>query len=287
MAVSFVTDVGFRLSTQGRSMILATMAFGKVGVELSNRQIVQFAGIADDYLSNISARAELPKASAKVMPAMAPPLAEDIAYKFTDDTAIRFWAEGSIRVVPPAVYKSIETASKRDLREGLGTVYLAGAERFAVMTSEAGFNAYVLCTSSDARRTERPERHRRFGNRLIKIHGATEFASKLAARIGAARFTIRDVTYSDTAVVRAKSNHISEWVKYNGIGDLRPEFLEYIALRHLDELVSVTLPASIFCKPTFYRLERERRFLFEMPMDVSEAINVRDKSLAAHIEIVH
>lgn len=220
-------------------------------------------------------------------PAKTPPLAgDDIAYKFTDEVAVKFWLEGSIRLNPLNYYHTIENKNAVDLREGLGLIHFESPTHSLHMISGSVYNSFVICTSSDARMSERKLRHAKFGSRLLRINRVTEFAQKIAALVGAKRFVVRDVNYSNVKAVKSVSDFPDKFLELNGTGDLKDAVLEYIAVHRMDELIEATEAASVFTKPNLYGTERERRLLFVMDRDVTQWMSVQDKSLAEHIEVV-
>ncbi|MBX5230310.1 hypothetical protein HJC06_28540 [Rhizobium sp. NLR9b] len=287
MTVEFIADRGFKLSNAGRSLLLKSIIIGKDNAFLTDRQILQGAEAFFGYDDDINERGYLPNKRVSITPTEAPPIAEaDVAYKFTDDSAVKFWIDGSIRLNPLQFYHNIENVNAMDVREGLGMVHLDSPARFAELLSGSGFNSLVICASSDARKSERAIRHKKFGSRLLRINRVTEFAQKIASRIGAKRFAVRDVNYSDLKVVKGVSHFPDTFLGVHGSGDLKKATLEAIAVNHLDELIEATEAASVFTKPNSFRIERERRLLFVMDKDVTGWTSVQDKALAEHIEVI-
>ncbi len=194
--------------------------------------------------------------------------------------------QGNIKITNLHYYHTIENTGARDEREGFGYIYLQARSRYLSMASLSGFNSLVICTSADARKSERKLRHEKFGPRLIKIHGVTEFTAKIARLLGAERHLVRDVLYSDLKTVKGKSNLADLLFEIQGTGDIKEETLHYLADNHIEQIIEVSEAASVFTKPNLYRNERERRLMFAMPTDVSAPQFVQDKRLAEHIEII-
>jgi hypothetical protein len=287
MAVEFVKDQGFKLFNEGRSLLLKTLSFTKENAFLTDKQIMKMAEATGEYLYAVSGRTLLPYRRTTITPFSAQALPDDAAtYKFTTEDALPYWLDGSIRLNPLAFYHSIENEHARDVREGFGTVHLNSETRQAAFETMSGFNAFAICTSADARKSERRVRHEKFGPRLLRINRANEFASKISHLIGSRRFVVRDVTYSDTKIVKGSSSLPDVVLRLNGSGDLKEETLEYLAQHHLDELIEATEAASAFTKPSSYWMERERRFLFAMDDDVTEWRSISDKALVEHIEVL-
>ena len=165
-------------------------------------------------------------------------------------------------------------------------VCLQGQSRFMTVNSLSGYNAYTICTASDARRSERHAQHEKFGKRLLRINRLSEFAAKLRLAVGANRVTVRDVVYSDAKVVKGYSDLPEKFVEINGRGELKDNTLEYLAENWIDFLIEITEAASAFTKPCTYYHERERRLLFTMPTDVTTWTAVREDHLAEHIEVL-
>lgn len=287
MATEFLPDKGFRLQRQGKSIILGQLSIGKPSAILTDRQIVVLASATLEYLDSVQGRRPLPKPSGTLTPADHPPLNTNVAFKFMDDIGVEFWRRGNIRLSPPATYLTIENELAQDQREGIGMVYLQGASRFATFTSQSGFNSLIICTSADARQSERRERARRFGHRLIKITDAAEFAARVAFLSGAERYSVRDVVYSNIKAVKGFSDIPEVFVAHNGLGNLHESSLEYLAADTLEELIRVTEAASIFTKPVRFRVERERRFHFAFPTDVQLSRHVEDSMLADLVEVIN
>lgn len=285
MPIDFIPDVGFRLSQAGRSMILQTIAFTKPGVALTFKHLFREGAADGEYLDAVSGR---PRARVGVVQFATSQnsLTDDVAYKFTDDVGIEHWERGSILLRPVSEYVTIENPGSRDIMEGVGHLYLQGSSRGASVVSLSGFNSVVICTSSDARRSERAYRHNAFGKRLLRINGVAEFAAKIARKLEAIQHSVRDVVYSDVKIVKAESPHVDSWVELNGTGDLKEEFLHNLAECYLDYLIEATSAASVFSKPNRHRLERERRFHFLMPQDVNEPIVVEGREFFDHVEII-
>lgn len=193
---------------------------------------------------------------------------------------------GKILLRPLNYYRTIENTKARDVREGDGHICLRGQHRDVTFTATAGFNAYVICTSADAEESERRYRHDNFGQRLLKIHRASEFSRKVAALLGAIRYDIRDVTYSNVALTQTEYHQVDEWVPRYGINSMRYELLEYIAETQVDQLMQAIEPATVFTKPLSFSRERERRFMFIMPRDVRDSLSIESPDLASHVELV-
>lgn len=150
----------------------------------------------------------------------------------------------------------------------------------------SGFNSLIICISSDARKSERRVRQRKFGNRIIKIRDVTAFAQRIAELSGATRHCVRDVTYSDAKAVKAVSRFPDELVRINGVADFKPSTFPWIAENWSDEIARLTEPASIFTKPRSFQIERERRIAFAFDTDEPAARPVADESLTDFLEIV-
>jgi hypothetical protein len=286
MQIEFITDVGFRLTHESKSLLLSNISLGKMGDVLSDREIIGFAKALSHYESGIGLVDRLPFTKVELTPAEPPALSDDVAFKFTDEAGLAHWLHGSIKLTPPATYLAIENHHARDIREGKGLLYLQGKTRFATMASMSGFNSLVICTSLDAPRSERRDRMSKFGNRIIKIRNVGEFARRVANLCGATGHLVRDVNYSDAKAVKGVSELPDHFAQFNGIGDLKESTLVYIAENWMDELIQLTEAASIFTKPMSYRDERERRFQFSFSNDVAEARVVQDGSLCELIELV-
>ncbi|ANM12455.1 MULTISPECIES: hypothetical protein [unclassified Rhizobium] len=286
MTVEFVANGGFKLSNQGRSLLLKMIAIWGENAIFSDRNLLRVAGALFDYVLDLDEETNVDKC-VSLTPAKAPPHADDdVAYKFTDNAALEFWLQGSIRLNPLHFYHTIENEEAVDVREGLGMIHLVSPKESLGMISNSGFNSLVICTSSDARKTERSLRHAKFGSRLLRINRVTTFAQKIANLLGATRFAVRDVNYSNVKIVKGVSDLPEKFFELNGTGDLKDAALEYAAIHHLDALIEATEAASVFTKPNIYRPERERRLLFVMERDVTQWTSVQDKSLAEHIEVV-
>lgn len=291
MQIDYNRFGGVRLTYEGKSIALRSSFLGKPGVVLQDKQIVALARRLTNFDSALGSVEGshlptdlLPFKRAKLTNVETPRLPDETAYKFTDDRGLDYWLGGSIRLNPPATYLSIENPNARDLREGLGLLYLQGQKCFAALTSMSGFNSLVICTSADARKSERRRRMEKFGDRIVKIRNATEFARRVAKLCGATSFVIRDVTYSDAKAVRAFSEFSDHFSHFSG--ELNEASLEYIARNWLDDLIQKTAAASIFTKPLSFAIERERRFQFTFPANVTEPIVVEDNSLSELIELV-
>jgi hypothetical protein len=267
-------------------MILESASVGKPGEVLTERQLKILAAATANYLDAMAGREALEHRIVNLTPATPPPIRTDVAYKFTSDEGLGYWMAGRVRINPLTVYQTIENDGARDVREGLGLVYLAGETRFATVQSASGFNVGLLCTSSDARKTERRVRHEKFGNRLIKINRLAEFSHIVAELSGAKRHAIRDVVYSDAKLVLGTSDFPEWFAEVNGVGDLREETLEKIAEVYLSELAEKTFAASVGTKPVRYRTERERRVTFEFKADIDGPVDVQSDRLIEHLQVL-
>lgn len=180
--IEFIPNTGYRLWSVDRkkSIIIGTIALFKPGKELNEKAIIEYTKIVMADNDMIFSRSLLPNRVLRVAQAQRDPLKNKVAYKFTDNVGLSHWGTGSIRLTPPAVYQNIENVAARDAREGHGTLFLNGLQQSAAMTMQSSFNSYVICMARDARKSERAEQHRKFGDRLIKISRVEEFADKLA-----------------------------------------------------------------------------------------------------------
>lgn len=286
MPIAFEANSGFRLMKNGKSVILKHISMGKPGVVFTDDEVFDMAMAFGNYIDTSSTRDPLPYKRLEITPAFAPPLPDDVAYKFTDDDGVRYWTQGNIKVTPLHFYHEIENMDARDEREGFGFVHLQSSSRDLNMSSLSGFNSLVICTSADARRSERKLRHEKFGPRLIKINGVSEFSERIAELLNAERYVIRDLIYSDVKTVRGESDLPDLFFEANGKGDMKEETLHFLANNHLEHILKATEAASAFTKPNRYRNERERRLLFAMPEDVNGPRFVQDRELTKHIEVI-
>lgn len=286
MEIEFIPFVGFRLTYEGKTLVMNGASFGEIGAKLSDKQIIAFSEALSFYLSGMRSQEHLPFFKAKLTTAEPPLLSDGTAFKFTDEEGLKYWLRGSIRLRPPATYISIENPDARDIREGMGFLYLQGSQRFATMMSMSGFNSLIICTSADARKSERRARMKKFGNRIIKITDVNRFAGRIAEITGATDYLVRDVTYSDAKSVKGFSSFPDILAEVNGLGDLKDSTLEYIAKNWIDELIRFSAAASIFTKPLSYKNERERRFQFSFPTNVEEQLDVEDALLAKLVKVV-
>ena len=291
MQLEYNRFCGVKLTYDDKSITLRSSFLGKPGVVLQDKQIIALARRLANFDSSLASIEGshlptdlLPFKRAKLTNVEAPRLPDETAYKFTDDRGLDFWLHGSIRLNPPATYLTIENPNARDLREGLGLLYLQGQKCFSALTSMSGFNSLVICTSADARKSQRRRRMEKFGERIVKIRNVPEFARRVAKLCDATSFVIRDVTYSDAKAVRAFSEFSDHFSRFSG--ELNEASLEYIAINWLDDLIQKTAAASIFTKPLSFAIERERRFQFTFPANVTEPIVVEDASLCELIELV-
>ncbi|MBD8651465.1 hypothetical protein IFT66_10285 [Rhizobium sp. CFBP 13726] len=287
MAVEHLEWQGFKLTMQDRSVLLRALSISKENSSLSDHQLIEFSKALGKFSDDLELRSPLAFSRTAITPLHVPTLSHDAAaYKFTKDEAVPFWLAGSIRLHPLTYYHVIENDNARDVREGFGLVSLRSEKREMSVELLSGFNSYVICTSSDARKSERVERHAKFGPRLLRINRANEFAEKVGHLLGASRVVVRDVAYSDSKIVRGESDLADALAEFDVGDEFQMAMFEYLADHRVDQLVEAAEAASAFTKPNHYRVERERRFLFAMDRDVDGSIDVQSDELAEHIELI-
>lgn len=270
-------------------MILKMLSVGKPELALDDFKLISMANASFRFIEGIAYNSHRPILNTKIIELsdFYKEIEDDCAFKFTDAAGLEFIRNGRIMLTPPAFYRQIENKNAWDGTEGFGFLYFLDEQRCASVYTESGFNALVICATRSQPMLEASEFRHKFGSHLIKISGVREFAARIAALSGASSWQIQDVFYSDAKVARTEGRYGREWANFiEENGDARMELYHYVADRNLDDLIRLSEPHTVFCKPTSYRGEQERRFLFRYPSNMPTKVFLDDAKLARHIEVI-
>jgi len=115
----------------------------------------------------------------------------------------------------------------------------------------------------------------KFGNVCLKINSIKGFAEKVKKSIGAEKWEIKKVTYSDYKAY-STTQLIAD---LNGVNpDLSEEFFNY--------LIKYSFLPSLFCKPTRFSAESELRLTFEMDKNVKRKMQFDNLGLLNDFKII-
>ena len=129
-----------------------------------------------------------------------------MAYKFTKPEHYeRSKQNGSFRLGSLHEYRVIENEKARDELEGIASVWLTAPNKEIKSVLIGGKNYYVFCMRSDIPQGENFNKmQENFGKKLYKISSAENFARNVQNEIGAIRFIVRKIKYSNSKVLHAK-----------------------------------------------------------------------------------
>lgn len=270
---TFLRNVGFECTYNKRKLIAQGMAISKEGVHFSEKDLKNLIKHIAKYLDSI----------AKVDVRLKEPLGKIHDNTIFDNDALTFQkyisektyekyiAKGKFQLGSLRLYREIEKKESRDEKEGFSNLLINAGSRDIFVPVISGFNYYVLCGSHAEEYSQ--NRANKFGKVMITVKNVRSFAESIMKSIGAIRWYIRRVDYSDFKSYRI--NQIIKNMPKAGF-DMNEELFECL-------LNASTLP-SIFVKPMRFSDENELRLVFEMPKDAKKQLSLHNKGLLQYID---
>jgi hypothetical protein len=276
---SFVPYNGYRLEKEGRSLLVWPLSITKIGALLTDQQLFAYARRIARFVDAMGKLADPPFAI-RTPTAFAPPADHS---NFTDKRSTpfrklvsrvtwdRYLSKGGFQLGSAEFYRATEDNLIADKNEGLHCVCVNSADRQAILFGRSGDNCALFCgTQLDASEIS-PEHRKRFGDVLVEIHNVEAFATGVCEAIGARKFRIHDVIYSDAKTFRVAAHDVDLVVRLlrtREEGRLTESVLESLE-EDFESLYEATILPSLFMKPAeYYSLEMERRIAFEFDADL-------------------
>ncbi len=266
-------NAGFEYAYNKRKLIAQGMVISKEGVHFSEKDLKNLIKHITKYLDS----------RAKIDVSPKEPLGEIhdntifdnnslIFHKyFPKKTYEKYIAKGKFQLGSLRLYREIEKKESRDEKEGFSNLLINAGSRDIFVPVISGFNYYVLCGSHVKEYSQNMSN--KFGEVMITIKNVKSFAESIMKSIGAIRWCIRRVDYSDLKAYRIKQ--IIKNMPKAGF-DMNEELFECL-------LNASTLP-SIFVKPMRFSDENELRLVFEMPKDVKKQLTLHNQGLLQYID---
>ena len=270
---TFLRNSGFEYTYNKRKLVAQGMMISKEGVHFSEKDLKNLINHITRYLDSRSNIDVAPK----------DPLGEIHSNTLFDNNVLTFHkyisektydkyiAKGKFQLGSLRLYREIEKNESRDEKEGFSNLLVNAGSRDIFVPVISGFNYYVLCGSYVEEYSENMSN--KFGEIMITIKNVKSFAESIMKSIGAVRWYIRRVDYSDFKAYRIKQ--IIKNIPKSGF-DMNEELFECL-------LNASTLP-SIFVKPMRFSDENELRLVFEMPKDAKKQLSLHNQGLLQYID---
>jgi hypothetical protein len=272
----FLKDIGFEYFHDNKSIIVQLLSVTKENVHFSETDLRNMIRITSNYFDSIANNTTIKNelfGDLKV---------EDYDtdleglsfYKYVSkETYDNFIKKGKFLLGSLKYYREIEKQNSRDEKEGFCNLLIESGNRSIFTSVIAGFNHYIFCGTDTL--NESSIMIGKFGTVCLKINSIKGFAEKVKKSIGAKKWKIKKVTYSDYKAYSA-TQLISD---LNGVNpDLSEEFFNY--------LIKYSFLPSLFCKPTRFSPESELRLTFEMDINVKRKMQFDNLGLLHDIEII-
>lgn len=207
---------------------------------------------------------------------------EDVVYKYMPEATWKYLETGSFQFGSASYYRTIENKSAQDPREGQCLVAFRHDRDLVRVVVGAGYNCGIFCGTRAPNETMKGK----FGNKLIRIEPASEFAEAVRIRLGGTRALIRDVVYTnhktviiDHAATERLGAHLREMNGFLDVESLNRNYFEFF--------YEAGLVSTLFVKPAHYSHEAERRIVIEQAQDLSSpTIRFTDPSLLKYVSVI-
>ena len=181
-----------------------------------------------------------------------------------------YFSKGYFQLGTSKYYRDIERNESKDGFEGFNISILQVNNSQIPITLFRCNNYLIFCGTSIK---SSGYMHQKFGEVEMEIQDSASFATNLAKTIGAIDYTIANVEYTNSKIV--KSKHIN-------IDRFSPE--DFIHREDIIELLLLTsLYPSLYVKPKMFHPENELRIVFEMPDDYPTCHRFHDLTLLNHM----
>jgi len=273
----FHSNIGCEYELNKVSLIVQLITMTKENVYFSESEIKVFIKATSNYFNAISKK----KSSARDLFGEILVTDEDESlddctfYKYIPNDIYRnFISKGAFQLGSLKKYREIENKKIRDEKEGFCNLIIHSANREILTSVISGFNHYVFCGTYKV--DESNYMSSNFGNTVIRIKNIKAFADKIQETIGAKKWTLKKVNYTDY-----KAYLINQEIKdLSGVGpDLSEELFQYL-------LMYTEFP-SIFSKPVLFQPENELRLSFEMNTNVKKEHDFNNMELLDEIEVIN
>jgi hypothetical protein len=282
---AFIPDSGYRLTKNGRSVILGSLSFGRI---LTPEQNTAFVDATSRYLAAVNNQPHNPiEHNLEIAPNALRLATSEPFYKYvTDEVWNRFIRNGCFQLGSAQYYKAHENQNIRDELEGSSIFHIVDGIDQLNCALVSGLNCALFCGTGEPDLDGGRNMNFSFGAKLIRIELAP-FVNAIAKRIGAIRTSICDILYTDNKSCLVHSSSIHRFAAITGHGNLTNMMLRRINKTFFDEFYATAFTPSLLAKPYSYRHERERRIVFELPTDLRRpTIAIEDPSLLQFIQVV-
>jgi len=171
-------------------------------------------------------------------------------------------------------YKDTENKKIQDNMEGYSNLVINSNQRQVAISLMSGFNFYIFCGTASCNEPDHMKNS--FGQRIIEIPNIISFAKAIQKSIGAIRFYVNYIHYSDLKTLVFTDN------EFDVEAAVSPDISESI----FDSLYLYSFLPSLFAKPSGFAPEKEIRIVFEMPRDVKKYIRISNLGLLDKIRII-
>lgn len=255
-----------------RNIISQFMASTKKGETFTDDELIKFVTITTKF---IEAKNKIPSSWTKLNGDLhtlpLPTSTTPTFYKYmTEQTYNTYIAKGKFKLGSLSLYRSIEKIESRDDREGNSNILIDTNDGSIFISVISGFNYYVLCGTGTQDNSEYMSK--KFGNIRITINDVKSFADSVSKMIGATRWFIKHVGYSDFKFYRTM--HEFKQSPTSGI---------HISAELFDFLIDKSTLPSLFVKPAMFTPECELRLVFEIPKKAQKELKVHNQGLLRHV----
>ena len=283
----FLPDNGYRFYRDDRSILVQMLAYGR---PLTDTQLVSVAKNFNKYLDTILKRdPQTPAYGPALQRSDFKDLKSEPLYKYVSDSTWNHICKGSFQLGTAEYYRNTPNMNIRDQREGASMFYLVSGNNQLSVAITSGFNCALFCGTSFVQGPDHELMLSRFGRKRIKIDPLDEFVAALAKHIGAFSAHVYDIIYADLKNYLAKREGIERYseIMGKGKGDTDKTKMRKINESFFSVFYEYGFMPSLFSKPVAYKVERERRVVFERRDDIkSPTLIVEDKSLLKYISLV-
>ena len=277
MQREFINSHGLKYTKQNQSIIVQILSYSKENQQFTEEEIKKFVSITSNYLDDLEG-AHNDNRLGELFDTLLVPIPHESLkdltfYKFiTKDTYDNYILKGKFQLGSLQFYREIENKSARDEKEGYSNLIIRSGNRDIFTSILSGFNFYIFCGTSTT--NESKFMNENFGDITLQIPSIASFANAVSKSIGAKRWHLYEVRYSDFKAYLVKQL-IKKIEEENG--DLSDEMF--------DCFYKASFFPSLFVKPCRFNQEMELRLAFEMPTNAKRVVNFDNIGLLGKIGI--
>ena len=265
---------GFRYYKNNTSILIKAIARTKIDSSLTKEQQISEGQAMLNYFSSMGKWGNQEKEDGLILhPENFTEFESQCFYKYISESVYKqYILKGIFQLGSINYYRDTENKKIQDKMEGYSNLVINSNQRQVSIYLMSGFNFYIFCGTTSSNIND--QMVKKFGQKIIEVPNIISFAKAIQKSIGAIRFYINTVQYSDLKIFSFTDN------TFDAETSVSPDINENV----FDCLYNYSFLPSLFVKPSGFSDENEIRIVFEMPIDTKRYIRITNKGLLNKIK---